>query len=310
MHKPPALMSAFLAATLVIAGVNVAGMAVATEKWTATKLDASAYPADIVENTLEPAPGGLPDGRVATASSGDIRKAWYQSPTTRYAHAVLGDNVEAGELKVEDARGRSASLRLPENEVFEDITPRIADLDNDGLNEVVTIRSSVSKGASVTIYGMANGVLMQKATTGFIGTANRWLNIAAIAPMAGSGGQEIAFVRTPHIGGDLFIAAYAKGVFIQVTAMQGFSDHVIGSGELRLSAVADINGDGKQELALPSQDRKTLRIVGFVGRELKEIATAQLDAAIDKAIGVETSEGRISFITGLEDGSVWRIAPN
>ena len=211
MHKPPALMSAFLAATLVIAGVNVAGMAVASEKWTATKLDASAYPADIVENTLEPAPGGLPDGRVATASSGDIRKAWYQSPTTRYAHAVLGDNVEAGELKVEDARGRSASLRLPENEVFEDTTPRIADLDNDGLNEVVTIRSSVSKGASVTIYGMANGVLMQKATTGFIGTANRWLNIAAIAPMAGSGGQEIAFVRTPHIGGDLFIAAYAKG---------------------------------------------------------------------------------------------------
>ncbi len=76
--------------------------------------------------------GALPDGFVATAQTGDIRKAWYGRPTGRYAHGVLGDAIEGGSLVVVTDNGRKREFVLPENQVFEDITPRIRDLDGDG----------------------------------------------------------------------------------------------------------------------------------------------------------------------------------
>ena len=48
-----------------------------------------------------------------------------------------------------------------------------ADLDGDGTTEIITIRSSVTHGASVTVYGVQDNKLVFRATTGFIGRANR-----------------------------------------------------------------------------------------------------------------------------------------
>ncbi|MCP4143349.1 MAG: hypothetical protein GY755_24175, partial [Chloroflexi bacterium] len=43
--------------------------------------------------------GGLTDGEVGHSDlKGGIRKAWLGSPTRRYRHGVIGDDVEAGSL--------------------------------------------------------------------------------------------------------------------------------------------------------------------------------------------------------------------
>ena len=107
----------------------------------------------------------LPDGGKGHASSGDIRTARYLGPTDRYVHAVLGDAIEAAALEVRLADGSVETFILPRNEVFEDITPRIADLDGDGLNEVITIVASQSGGGFLGVFGVVDGALARRANS-------------------------------------------------------------------------------------------------------------------------------------------------
>ena len=255
-----------------------------------------------------PATDGLPDGRIAEDPDGDIAAAWYADPTTRYRHAVLGDGIEAGALVVETRDGKRSTLVLPQSEVFEDRTPRLADLDGDGRTEVITIRSSSTQGSSVTLYGLSGNTLVEMATSGFIGRANRWLNVAGIADFDGRPGREIAFVRTPHIGGTLFFFGFRDGVMTALGSIDGFSNHVIGSREMRLSAITDVDGDGRPDLALPSDDRRTLRIIALRPDGPEELFAIGLPGRIDKAIGVEGSGPSTAFTVGLDDGSVYRIS--
>lgn len=278
------------------------------DAWTASRVDGSANPAVTVGRTVPETLDGLPDGRIVfNTNGGTIHSAWYARPTTRYGHGILGDRIEAGALVVRQGDGETVSLTLPEDEVFEDLYPRLADLDGDGTTEVITIRSSLSQGASVTVYGMQDGRLVENASTGYIGHANRWLNIAGIARFSGTGSLEIAFVRTPHIGGTLFIYRFRNGRLRRIASLDGFSNHQIGSRELRLSAVADLDGDGKMELALPSDNRATLRIVGLGKNGLSELASVVLPARIDKAIAVSGTGGSTRFTVGLDDASVFDV---
>lgn len=276
--------------------------------WRVEALDPAAYPPEIVAETGDLAPDGLPDGRIARTSDGDIRAAWYVAPTRRYGHGILGDAVEAGGLRVQTAGGETLALDLPESEVFEDRTPRLADLDGDGRVEVVTLRASLTAGGSVTVYGIEGGALVERGTTGFIGRANRWLNVAGIADFLGEGGLQIAYVQTPHIGGTLLVYRLDAGGLSKVAALYGFSNHVIGATEQRLSGVADVDGDGLADLALPSADRKTLRMVSIDLDGIREIANVPLPARVDKAILAEGSGGGLRFVLGLDDGSVVAVA--
>lgn len=285
-----------------------AGPSLAQDEWAASRLDPASVPAGIREERREPAPGGLPDGLVATyEGKGDIASAWYAGPTSRYRHGVLGDDLEASALVVRTPAGKDLTFNLPETQVFEDRYPRLDDLDGDGKVEVVTIRSSTSLGASVTLYGIDGDRLVERASSGFIGQANRWLNIAGIADFRGTGGKEIAFVEKPHIGGTLFVYQFAEGGLALVGTLDGFSNHKIGARELRLSAVADVNGDGRTDLALPSFDRRKLRIVEFRDGGLAELAFAALPSRIDKAIAVRGSGRNVSFLVGLENGEVHEV---
>jgi hypothetical protein len=284
------------------------GSAPAADNWAVTRLIDHVFPQNIVADTRGPAPNGLPDGLVATHSrAGDVSSAWYAGPTTRYGHAILGDSVEASVLRIKTSAGQIKSLTLPETEVFEDRTPQLADLDGDGSVEIVTIRSSVSLGAAVTVYGLRGDTLRQLATTDFIGLSNRWLNIAGIAGFRGGPGKEIAYVQTPHIGGTLFMYAFENGRLKIVGQLDGFSNHVIGSREMRLSALVDINGDGTPELALPSANRRRLRIVGYSDQRLNDRATVRLPARIDKAIAVLGSDLATRIVIGLENGTVYGV---
>ncbi|MBO6639451.1 MAG: hypothetical protein JJ920_11110 [Roseitalea sp.] len=240
--------------------------------------------------------GALPDGFVATAPAGDIVRAWYGQPTDRYAHGVLGDAIEGGSLAAETLDGNAVEFVLPEQQVFEDITPRIRDLDGDGTNEVITIRASQSGGAAVVIYGLRAGELVEITSSSENGRPNRWLNIAAIVPAGtGEGGSTIVGVRTPHIGGRLFTVTMAAdgSVTERNDIARNLSNHLIGSRELGLSAVLD------GRLYIPSQDRRSLRA------PLSDAADIALPAPIDKAIIAVA--GRL--ITATQDGQLLVIEP-
>jgi len=196
----------------------------------------------------------LPDGQIARASGDGPVAAWYGRPTRRYRHGVLGDDVEGGSLLVVDSRGTRHEIVLSDEFVFEDITPRIADLDGDGSNEVVAIRTDMRAGAALAIYGLRYGALVELAATAPIGRPNRWLSVAAIADFRGEGRNTIAVVKTPHIGGILELYRLGDGCLETVRGpTTGYSTHRIGSRELTLALAVDLDGDGRPELVLPDQ---------------------------------------------------------
>lgn len=206
----------------------------------------------------------LADGGTAQASGIGFRQAWYEQPTTRYDHGILGDAVEAGTLVGIDANGTRHELVLPERYVFEDITPRLVDLDGDGSSEIICIRTDITAGAAVAVYGLRDGRLVERAVTAPIGLPHRWLSIAAIDEFSAESGIEIAIVKTPHIGGRLELLSLQEDRLVALgDPLPGVSTHFIGSRDLSLADSRDRDGDGYAELALPSQDRRQIVVVTF-----------------------------------------------
>jgi hypothetical protein len=254
----------------------------------------------------------LPDGGVAKATGQGPVQAWFGRPTDRYDHGILGDAIEGGSLVVLDDGGNQHELVLPERYVFEDITPRLMDLDGDGRNEVIAIRSDVTAGASVVVYQLTAGSLTEAAATAPIGTRHRWLSIASIANYTGDGRLEIAVVKTPHIGGSLELLAWKERQLISLHDPQtGYSTHFIGSRDVSLAASSDLTGDGTAELVLPNQARTRLVVLSF--NDGAEVLWMQdLPARIDRpvqvlaqrriAVPLETGETvRIELPTGLRE---------
>lgn len=273
---------------------------------------AGGLPAKTFNEPGQKAPeGGLPDGRIARASgSSDIVEAWYTAPTTRYRHGALGDDIEGGALTVRTAGGDLQTFTLSETAVFEDRTPRLVDLNGDGQMEVVTIVSFLNAGGSVAVFGLKDGRLVQKAASEPIGRSNRWLNIAGIADFAGLGRKQIAYVETPHIGGTLILLDWQGTSLKNIASSRGFSNHRNGAREQRVSAVVDVDGNGRPDLALPSDNWRVLRFMRIDGGRWTEHARLDLPGRVDPAIvPVKGVDGRTCWVVGLSTGGALRLCP-
>lgn len=157
------------------------------------------------------------------ANAQAITKAAYTAPTTRYAHGVLGDAVEWAALRLTFDDGRRLTMRLPQSLVFEDIRPRLADLDGDGAPEVITVESSLTKGARLAIYGPKGRI----TATPHIGQRNRWLAPIGAADMDGDGMVEIAYIDRPHLAKTLRLWRYRDGHLTEVARAEGLTNHKI-----------------------------------------------------------------------------------
>lgn len=262
------------------------------------RLPASQTPAD-----------GIPGGTIAVAAGAGVAAAYYGAPTRRYDHGILGDAVEGGALIVTDRSGQRFELTLDQAHVFEDIAPRIVDMDGDGLNDVVTIRSGLTTGAGVAVYSVAGGSLHEIGAIPEIGLSHRWLNIAGIADFNGDGAIDIALVRTPHIGGRLELWTLSGGGFVRLAAAEGFSNHAIGSTMLGMSAVADIDGDRVVDLAVPSADRTVLRFMSARSGSWHEVASVAAGSPIVTGVGVLVQRDGPAFVAATAAGTTILVTP-
>jgi hypothetical protein len=250
----------------------------------------------------------LPDGRPAFGG-GRIAEAWLIAPTERYDHGVLGDAVEAGGLLVRLKDGGERQLLLPETQVFEDLEPRLADLDRDGEDEILVVRSSLDAGAVLTAYGLVDDELKLIAEGPNHLPLHRWLNPIGVADFDGDGTVEVAYVETPHIGGILRILSLQDGRLVEEASWAGFSNHEIGSRELRLSAILDFDEDGYPEIFLPSARRRSLRILRYQDGEITLLGRDFYDAQIVGNFRLEDLDGNgmDEVIFQLDDGLEVRL---
>lgn len=158
----------------------------------------------------------------------DGYRACYAAPTDRYPHGVLGDDLEWGALQVSAPDGRNTAVSLPDDQVFEDVAPRLADLNGIAPPEIVTVESSEDGGAALSIWQLDRGRLVPYARTADIGTRFRWLAPVGIADLTGDGNPDIAYIETPHLAGILRVWSFAPGGLTEVAAAEGLSNHRIG----------------------------------------------------------------------------------
>lgn len=252
----------------------------------------------------------LPDAIVAGGKK-NISRAFLGDPTERYQHGVLGDRTEAGSLYVYDRIKRQYKLTLDFHSVFEDLKARIADVDKDGADEILVVKSSLTKGASLAIVELAAPGLTIAAETPPIGRHFRWLNPAGVADFDGDGWPEIAIVITPHIGGTLELWSYRDKKLVREQSLKGVSNHESGSRVLGLSAIADFDGDKIKDLAIPDASRRNLRILSFAGGRPRELARIALPGRITTEILWLRTKNKKKWVLvgGLDNGQLAIIAP-
>lgn len=222
----------------------------------------------------------LPEKGVAFDEQSGM-KALYVSPTTVYDHGILGDAIEGSALLVIRDH-RPYLFTLDSTHVFEDLQPRLADLDGDAVPEIITILTSISGGASIAVFQLKDEQLTLTATNGFIGSPHRWLNIAAIDDLDNDGTVEIAWVTTPHIGGHLHIGRLEGNALVSLTDQPGVCNHQIGSRNLCLSAITVANG--LKNLYLPNNEFSA--ILGFQWKNDTLISTDTIAFTVNPLISL------------------------
>ncbi len=165
---------------------------------------------------------------MATSACADaILSAEYADPTDRYAHGILGDAIEWGTLRIETDAG-VRDFVLEQDRVFEDVAPRLYDLDGDGDLEVVVVETLNTAGAQLAVYDASGKI----AATPHIGRTNRWLAPIGAADLDGDGVIEVAYIDRPHLAKTLRVWRFEAGALTPVVDLPGLTNHRIGERDI------------------------------------------------------------------------------
>lgn len=221
---------------------------------------------------------GILSGSRVTYGQKDITAAYLVQPTAQYRHGALGDRIEADGVEVRDRSGKAFTYLEQREAVIEDVMPRLVDIDNDGRDEVIVVRSFIDYGSALAILGLRDGKLDFLAQSPAVGVPMRWMNPVGFADFDGDKKLEVVAVMMPHEVGILTLFKLQDGALIPIATANGFSNHVFGTQEPNLGAVVDMNGDGRPDIVVPDFDRRNLRIVTLWGDDFLDLGKQSLPA--------------------------------
>ncbi len=211
----------------------VLGLAVLAAPAAAQAQEACPHPPEIGQVVIPPAP--------CTEFS-----ASYTGASRAYPHGVLGDKEEFTTLVVK-YRDTEIRRKVPSIRVFEDLHPRMANLDDTPNPEVIVVESDHTAGSRLVVYAIESGrspTLTRLAATGPLGQAYRWLAPVGMADFDGDGHNDIAYVETPHLGKTLRIVTLRDEELVELASGEGYSNHRIGDAFI-MGGVRDC-GDGAE----------------------------------------------------------------
>lgn len=240
-------------------------------------------------------PAKLPDGEISRFGS---FRAWLTGPTTRYAHAVLGDSIEAEGFSVE-YNGLRHTFQLGPDAVFEDRRVRLVDVEGDGQPEALIVKSYQDRGAALALYRIGSDGIVPLAESAAIGQRNRWLNPVGVGDFLGDGTRTIAAVVTPHLVGSLRLYRLAGWALNEVARIDGFTNHILGSRDLDLGHAYCVANERALRIALPRLDRRSVTILSFSG----SVARVIDEISLPRRVVTLSPPGQTHMRAKLDDGS-------
>lgn len=228
----------------------------------------------------------LRDG-IVTSSNKDIKHTWLYKQTLDYDHEILGDQIEAKAIAVLLKNKNKLTYELDEHHVFEDLKVRLYDINDDGKDELFVIKTHLDKGASLAMYRIENEKIVPSASTEYLNRTFRWLNVVGFSDFDGNGKKDVAIIKTPHIGGYLTIYEFNNNKFKQIYKRYGFTNHYIGSTELDMSAIFDLDDDKIDEFILVDMKAKNIKIANFKNKKFKVLKSIMNNSKVNSAILVK-----------------------
>lgn len=201
----------------------------------------------------------LPDARLLTDE--DERIILLTGPAEDYKHGVLGDSIEASSITLIEAAGTPAIAKIidiPEGDVIEGIAPIWADLDGDGIREIIVTLSNEKEGARLVVFDEDGNMIANGPSAG---TGQRWRHQIAVAAFGPKGETEIVDVLTPHIGGIAEFYRLEEDELWVSSSLSGYSSHLAGSRNLDMALAGNFDNDSNFELMLPTQNYRELAIL-------------------------------------------------
>jgi len=242
----------------------------------------------------------LPDTRIL---SDEIdRLLFLSAPTEGYPHSVLGDMLEATAITLVDTSKDPYVIReikIGPGDVIEGVAPIWVDLDGDGKREIIVTQSNADVGSRIVVY-REDGSLFASGEP--IGQGFRWRHQLAVGQFIEGGSQEIAVIRTPHIGGVIELYGL-EGERLEIMAvLKGYSSHQIGSRNLDSSLAGDFNGDGQIEIVVPDQSQTTLAGIQSTKDDLHIVWDMPLGGILSTNLAAAAlSDGRLALGVGNEN---------
>lgn len=213
--------------------------------------------------------------------------------SARYAHAVLGDGIEATRVLYLERHDLSVirALDLAAPGVFEDLHLRPVTV---GASTALLTVQAGPLGAQLVLIGpspVRGDALSVLASGPPIGTRHRWMNPT-------TDGTRMAAVHTPHLVGNLTHYVVQGDQLVATPVRAGVSTHAIGSRELGLAAWVD------GWLVLPTQDRRRMLVLNAganyaLGRELAlpapVLAVRRVTLGSQRGVVLLLEDGRVGW---------------
>ncbi|MDJ0953880.1 MAG: hypothetical protein QNJ81_09380 [Acidimicrobiia bacterium] len=242
----------------------------------------------------------LPDGRLSVSSDGLV--SVLAGPTNRYPHAVLGDDLEASRIVIIDPGTASvvADVTIDEPNVVEGIAAPWVDADGDGVEELLVTISNGEVGARLALLDRMGEFIADGPP---IGRGNRWRNQLGAGPTGSNGEIEVIDVRVPHIGGVVEYFRLQGAELVRVAEQPGYTSHGIGSRNLDWAVAADVTGDGRVDVIVPTQDRSALGILSRTTDGVAVVTELELPGRLTSNLALaESSGGSIALAAGTAEG--------
>lgn len=228
--------------------------------------------------------------------------------TDVYPHGVLGDAIEAASLSLVQTAPTFQLIwtaPIPDEKVVEGLAPIWADLDGNGIREILVTVSDDVTGAQILLFN-ENGERIAAGPP--IGRGFRWRHQIAVAPFGPSGQILLADVLTPHLEPLVEFSAWIGDRLEVLAQREDFTSHEIGSRNLDRALAGDFDNDGIAELVVPDLTFDQLTFLQYADGRTIVVKEKNLDATLlSNLAGVTLQDGTMMLAAGLEGGilRVW-----